>query len=435
MALSSTLRELGHVLSRRVPAPWRVRLLSLRSRRLEKSKPPSLFDHGPYPVSWLRPLTVVVRSRPAVPHIDTLTAALQREGWPVAIVEPGKKQWRGIILGTATKVLESPSPLGLGNLNPVAASEIPKLALSPVGVVLFTESELSEEIGTLAEEMGYALVNLGVHLLEVAKTQSPLSPLLVTKFPLVSIIVVTHNQRELTDSCLQSLYAFTDYPNWELLVVDNGSTDGTWEVLQSWSKRRPNFRVLKKPGNLGFPAACNQGAMSAEGEILCFLNNDTVVTPGWLSALVDELQRNPHVGLVGPTSNGVANRAWVRAPYREGPEMLLWSMARSKRFFRRSAPMRTLALFCAATWRKIWEDVGGLDEDFGLGLFEDDDFSARLREAGYQLRCRLDAYVHHFQGSSFATLENKDYWQLYEHNRRLFWAKLRERRKARQIPG
>ncbi len=432
MALSSTFRELGHILSRHVPAPWRVSLLSLTSRRLNKTKLSSLFDHGPYPVSWLRPLAVVVCSRPAVPHIDTLTAALQSEGWPVALVKPSQGQWRGQILETGTLWRGSPFLRGSKDLPIVRGSEIPKLALSPLGVVLAAEPNLNDHVGALATEMGYAAVNLATHLKGQVKSPALLSPLLVAQFPLVSIIVVTHNQKELTEGCLRSVYALTDYPNWELVAVDNGSSDGTRELLESWSKHHQNFRLLKNSSNLGFPAACNQGATAAEGKILCFLNNDTVVTPGWLSALVDELQRNPQVGLVGPTSNGVANRAWVKAPYREGPEMLLWSLARSKRFFRRSAPMRTLALFCAATWRKTWEAVGGLDEDFGLGLFEDDDFSARLREAGYQLRCRLDAYVHHFQGSSFTTLENKDYWHLYEHNRRLFWVKLRERRKAQR---
>ncbi|MFN3413675.1 MAG: glycosyltransferase family 2 protein [Thermoanaerobaculum sp.] len=248
----------------------------------------------------------------------------------------------------------------------------------------------------------------------------------------MSIVVVTHNQRELTESCLQSVYTFTDYPNWELVVVDNASTDGTVELLERWATGRGHLRVVKNTKNQGFPAACNQGAQAARGQILCFLNNDTLVTPGWLSALVDELQRNPRVGLVGPTSNGVANRARVNAPYREGEEMLLWSLARRQRYFRRSLSMGAVALFCAACWRTTWDKVGGLDEDFGLGLFEDDDFSARLKEAGYQLRCRLDAYVHHFQGSSFRQMQDQAYLNLYERNRRLFWAKLDHRRNARR---
>lgn len=430
MALASpSFRELAHVLSRRMPAPWRVRLLSLKSRKPNKAKPLALFDYGPYPLTWSRPLVVVVRSRPEVSERDQFTAALQSEGWPVALVEPSQGQWRGRILGTGTHWHGSRFLRGSEYLPMVRPSEIPKLALSPLGVVLAGEPNLNDHVGPLATQMGYAAVNLATHLKGQVKSPALLSSLLVAQFPLVSIIVVTHNQKELTEGCLRSVYALTDYPNWELVAVDNGSSDGTREVLESWSKHHQSFRLLKNSSNLGFPAACNQGATAAEGKILCFLNNDTVVTPGWLSALVDELQRNPQVGLVGPTSNGVANRARAKGPYREGPEMLLWSLARSKRFFRRSAPMRTLALFCAATWRKTWEDVGGLDEDFGLGLFEDDDFSARLREAGYQLRCRLDAYVHHFQGSSFTTLENKDYWQLYEHNRKLFWTKLHERRK------
>ncbi|MGC8915622.1 MAG: glycosyltransferase family 2 protein [Thermoanaerobaculum sp.] len=249
--------------------------------------------------------------------------------------------------------------------------------------------------------------------------------------PLVSVVVVTHNGARVTQLCLKSLFAFTAYPCFEVVVVDNGSSDETMEILEGWAKREPRVRIIRNAQNLGFPAACNQGARAARGEILVFLNNDTVLTPAWLEPLVEELLRNPKVGLVGPVSNGVANQARVRCPVRSWEELPLWVAYRARKHFRRWLPLPMVALFCAAIRREVWEEMGGLDEDFSPGLFEDDDLSERLREAGYELRCRLDSFVYHFQGASFSKLGDKTYLELYERNRRLFWAKLKKRRRQR----
>jgi len=79
-----------------------------------------------------------------------------------------------------------------------------------------------------------------------------------------------------------------------------------------------------------------------------------------------------------------------------------------------------LALYCAALRREVWEDVGGLDERFEIGMFEDDDFSRRLRQAGYDILCLRDAWIHHFQEASFGALPKEEYARIYEANRRRF---------------
>lgn len=429
-AIFSLTRRFLYGFARRVPTNWRTPILSLR-----KTLSPARVDvawaaaQPFYPGPWSRPLLILVLPTRDTPFDWDLLSDLQQSGWPIALVWRHGKDWWGRILGT--KGFLGPEARRSRYLEKlIAALSIPAHTGTPLGLVATVEDEQTKAGQELANRMGYRfLPSFWKHV--SATKDSHISTLLPPYFPLVSVLLAAYNQPALTDICLQSLYAFTDYPNWEVVAVDNGSSDETVALLERWAQTKPNFRLVRNTTNRGFPAACNQAARAATGEILCVLNNDTVVTPGWLNCLVDELVRNPRVGLVGPVSNGVANEARVKARFCSAEELPVWALARQRRYFRQTLRMSVLALFCAATWRKVWDEMGGLDEDFGVGLFEDDDLSFRLREAGYRLHCRLDAYVHHFQGSSFGQLQSQEYLDLFEHNRKLFWAKLRKRRRQR----
>jgi len=251
----------------------------------------------------------------------------------------------------------------------------------------------------------------------------PLAPLVDpalggASLPRVSILIVTHDNAELTRLCLDSLDRFTAYPDLEVVVVDNASGDQTPAMLRARAAGDPRLKPVFETTNRGFAAGCNRAAGDATGEILCFLNNDTVLSPGWLGPLVAELEDGPGVGLVGPVSNGVANEARVRAPYRTLGQMVAFAADRARRLAGRSFSIPMLALYCAALRRSVWEQVGPLDEGFGLGLFEDDDYARRLRRAGLDLVCREDAFVHHWQQASFDRMARQRYLELYERNRR-----------------
>ncbi len=105
-------------------------------------------------------------------------------------------------------------------------------------------------------------------------------------FPKASIIVPTCNNGHLTRRCLERIFRCTDYPRFEVIVVDNGSSDGTQDHLLREARTRENLRVILNDANRGFAAAINQGAAVATGDYLVFLNNDTLVTKGWLAACV-----------------------------------------------------------------------------------------------------------------------------------------------------
>jgi GT2 family glycosyltransferase/glycosyltransferase involved in cell wall biosynthesis len=241
-------------------------------------------------------------------------------------------------------------------------------------------------------------------------------------FPLASIIIVTYNNLGLTQMCLESIFRETDYPNYEVIVVDNASHDGTAEWLDEESLHEPRLRVICNADNRGFSAANNQGLRISRGEYLCLLNNDTVVTRNWLSTLIGHL-RTPKVGMVGPVSNMVGNEAKVPVDYTAIADMPRWAADYCRRHDGETLPMKMLGFFCVALRREVFEKVGEMDEQFGVGYFEDTDYCYRTGRAGYELRCARDAFVHHWQGASFRLLGNESHAHIYKHNQQLFESK------------
>jgi GT2 family glycosyltransferase len=239
-------------------------------------------------------------------------------------------------------------------------------------------------------------------------------------FPLVSIVIVTYNNLQLTRLCLDSILAVTEYPNLELVIVDNASSDGTGAWLAEYARAHESTRVVLNDDNRGFAAGTNQGVREARGEILCLLNNDTVVTAGWLSALVQALRSDHKLGMVGPVTNAAGNEAKVRARYATLAELPAWAAAYTRSHEGASMELPMLALFCAALRREVWERVGELDEQFEIGMFEDDDYCRRIRAAGFELRCLKYAFVHHWQRAAFRLLGDDLYWRTYTANRARF---------------
>jgi GT2 family glycosyltransferase len=218
-----------------------------------------------------------------------------------------------------------------------------------------------------------------------------------------SIIVVTHDGLTFNRLCLETVLANTLGLDFELIVVDNGSDDGTRSYLAKIADVDARVRVLFNGRNMGFAPACNQGLGLALGEHLVLLNNDTMVPPGWLAGLLPHL-RNPGVGLVGPVTNRIGNEAEVETDYRTWGEFLEFARRRSSEHAGEWLEMRTPAMFCLALRRQTYRHLGPLDERYEVGMLEDDDYAERAREAGYQLRCVEDTVVHHFGEASFGKL-------------------------------
>lgn len=236
-------------------------------------------------------------------------------------------------------------------------------------------------------------------------------------YPRISAVVVTHDGIALTRLCLASLDLRTDWPNLEILLVDNGSTDGTREWLEEEAARRgADLRVISFAENRGFAPAANAGAAAARGDFLCFLNNDTVATRGWLSALWRHLERDPSLGMVGPSTNEIANAAKVPVGYRDPGGLEPWARAFTRDNAGRAEPIGMLAFFCVLLRRSVFDAVGPLDERFAVGMFEDDDYCRRLREKGWTLAVARDSFVHHWGRGSFRRLSQEEYLRIYREN-------------------
>jgi GT2 family glycosyltransferase/glycosyltransferase involved in cell wall biosynthesis len=237
--------------------------------------------------------------------------------------------------------------------------------------------------------------------------------------PLVSVVVVTYGGLELTKDCLDSL-ARESWPRFEIIVVDNASSDGTPDFLRETAARDPGIRTIFNAENRGFAAANNQGIAASRGEIVVLLNNDTVVPPGLLGRLVRHLERDPSIGLLCPTTNFCGNEARVEPDYATIDGLPAFAARRAAEHRGRVFDIGVAAMYCVASRRAVLEEVGPLDEAYGIGMFEDDDFAVRMRQKGYRVACAEDAYVHHVGQGAFRKLSPEAYDALWKKNQAYF---------------
>lgn len=238
--------------------------------------------------------------------------------------------------------------------------------------------------------------------------------------PLISILIVTFNSAEFIEPCLDSIRRHTSYANYEVLIVDNASTDTTPDICRRFAASDERLRFFALDANLGFAGGNNYAAARAAGEFIVLLNADTMVTSGWLTRLRNHFHADAPVGLVCAVTNFSGNETKVNINCLTQEQMEISAMERASALYRQSLDLTMAPLFCVMLRKSLFDELGGLDERYEVGMFEDDDFSLMVRRAGKRIIAADDCYVHHFGQGSFSQLPAPHYQELFERNRRVF---------------
>ncbi|WP_270170795.1 glycosyltransferase family 2 protein [Paenibacillus sp. SYP-B4298] len=226
-----------------------------------------------------------------------------------------------------------------------------------------------------------------------------------------SIVILTRNQLEVTASCLESIRRHTPEPH-EIIIVDNGSTDGTPDYIRLY----PDIILHENQENVGFAIGCNQGTALASGDYVLFLNNDTVVTKGWLTHMLRVMESEEDAGMVGPVSNFTSGHQRIAVSYTELSQLDAFAEAYTASQAGNRLQVRRLIGFCLLARRSMLEEIGGFDERYRLGNYEDDDLCLRAIRQGYTLHVALDAFVHHYGHVTMAGLESDTLSSLLQEN-------------------
>lgn len=240
---------------------------------------------------------------------------------------------------------------------------------------------------------------------------------------LVSLVVLGFRNFELTTRpCLESLVPWLIDPEIEVLVVDNGSADDSGPKTAAWCADHPQVRCLLSNTNRGYAGGMNWGAARASGRWLLLVNNDTVFPAHTLDALKCVIREAPaDVAMLGPVTNSAGNGQRLWRPGASQEEWLQIGQWLNEHPTHQLMPTYRCDFFCIAIRRDAWEQLGGLDVSFGLGYYEDFDFSLRLTQAGYRQMITEDVFILHTGSATFKG--NATARALMKRNKKLLQAK------------
>lgn len=203
---------------------------------------------------------------------------------------------------------------------------------------------------------------------------------------LFDIIIPSWNMSEYAINCLLSIKANSF--SYRVIFVDNGSSEDEFEKVNQVLQKMPHL-LIRNETNQGFIKATNAGIMASEAPFIILMNNDTEAVSMWLQKLMNPLMKVMEIGLSGPLTTTVDSWQGRFPKDRRG-------------FIIRDKGM--LAFFCTMIKREVFEKVGLLDEAFGVGFGDDDDYCRRSLNAGYRLALVQDLIIPHHHRSTFKSL-------------------------------
>ena len=207
-----------------------------------------------------------------------------------------------------------------------------------------------------------------------------------------SIVILSFNELQNTRLCIESVKKFTDKSICEIIVVDNGSTDGTVE----WLQEQDDIKSILLKINVGIAPGFNVGYKEAKGETVVFLANDTIVTPNWINNISKALYCDESIAAVTAVVNKGLDSITIPVSYNNIDEMI--NFARRNNI---SDPSRwkrkiLLGLYCIVVKKKVLDKISAFDERFAPAYFEDYDLGLNIISNGYKIIQCNDAFIHHF---------------------------------------
>ncbi len=292
------------------------------------------------------------------------------------------------------------------------------LKINPNDVeTLIALAEICDEIGAVNDARFFYSKILEIEPNnEIAKSK-------IKNKPIASIIIPVFNQLDYTKLAIESIKKYTHIP-YELIIIDNASTDGTFQYLSTLQ----DIKLIRNPENYGFPKAVNQGIVHAEGDYIVVLNNDVIVTNKWLERLIEHLKEDNSIGIIGPLSNYVSgiqilkdaekfyleNGKVNEVHLQQFAEYIYEKNKGTKIIFPRIAGL------CMVIKKEVIEKIGGFDERFTPGNFEDDDYCLRAVLAGFKIAVAKDVFIHHFGSKSFKSNGVEKFITLLKRNEKIF---------------
>lgn len=251
----------------------------------------------------------------------------------------------------------------------------------------------------------------------------------------LSLIVLSWNTHDITVACIDSILTYPPNVPWELILIDNASSDGSAEALQKKYGAIPHVRLIKNEKNLGFTGGNNQGMELANGDIIGLLNSDTVVSRNALTELYKYLIEHKQVGVVGPWLTNADGTATTSFGYFPGFISIfttaflpgsIWGNARralgvipNKSM---TEPMSVDYVSGAAFFirREVIEKVGMFDSKTFFAYFEETDLCLRIKRAGWQIRFLPSVKIVHLEGKSFEKMTSHRRIMQYDSAKKFF---------------
>jgi GT2 family glycosyltransferase len=223
--------------------------------------------------------------------------------------------------------------------------------------------------------------------------------------PEVGIVIPVYNKYEYTKKCLDGIFSTNEKTPFEVIVVDNASTDETKESLQNDER----IKYIANQENLGFAKACNQGAKETKAKLILFLNNDMEPLPGWLDNLVAETESDPSVAVVGSKllyGDGSIQHAGI-AFDEKGPYHIYRKEKSEKPYVNKKRYLQGVTGASLLIRKSIFEKLGGFDEGFVNG-YEDVDLCLRVRELGKKILYCPQSVLYHYESITEGRFDHKD---------------------------